>query len=82
MRGRNELKLRTLEIFGRSGPIRPAEYMVRARFYPLQAAHTYLRRLTRMGLLQRRPDSTGRFLYLISPRGEQRLAWLRENMKG
>jgi hypothetical protein len=81
MAGYNELKLRTLELFVRSGPIRPAEYMVRAKFYPLEAADAYLRRLTRWGLLQREPDSQGRYLYLISDRGKQRLAWLQEQQK-
>lgn len=78
MAGYNELKLRTLEIFSRSGPIRPAEYMVRAKYYPIQAADAYLRKLTRMGLLKRQPDARGHYLYLLSPAGEKRLAWLRE----
>lgn len=77
MAGYNELKLRTLELFSRSGPIRPGEYMVRARFYPIQAADTYLRRLARMGLLKRAKDARGRFLYMISEAGTKRLAWLR-----
>lgn len=77
MRAFNELKQKTLEIFSRSGPIRPAEYMVRAKFYPLQGAHTYLRRLARMGLLKRAKDARGRYLYMISERGTERLAWLR-----
>jgi hypothetical protein len=81
MTGYNELKLRTLELFVRSGPIRPAEYMVRAKFYPLQAADAYLRRLTRWGLLKRSKDSQGRFLYLISDRGKKRLTWLRETVR-
>lgn len=78
MRGYNELKLKTLEIFSRSGPIRPAEYMVRAKYYPIQAADSYLRRLTRMGLLKRHRDARGRYLYMLSDSGSKRLAWLRE----
>lgn len=78
MAGYNELKLRTLEIFSRSGPIRPAEYMVRAKYYPIQAADSYLRRLTRFGLLKRRKDARGRYLYMLSDAGAKRLAWLRE----
>ena len=73
----NELKLRTLALFERSGPIRPGEYMVRARFYPLQAADAYLRRLTKMGLLQRSRDARGLYLYRLSKWGAARLAWLR-----
>jgi len=73
----NVLKLRTLELFERSGPIRPAEYMVRARFYPIQAADAYLRRLARMGLLTRAKDAGGHYLYMLSDRGTERLAWLR-----
>lgn len=78
MAGFNQLKFRTLEIFSRSGPIRPAEYMVRARFYPIQAAQTYLIRLARMGLLRRSKDARGRHLYMLSESGAKRLAWLRE----
>lgn len=80
MAGYNELKLRTLEIFSRSGPIRPGEFMVRAKFYPIAAAQSYLGRLARYGLLKRAKDGAGRHLYLISPRGEQRLAWLRKHV--
>lgn len=76
MAGYNELKFRTLEIFARSGPIRPAEYMVRARFYPLAAAHGYLYRLRRMGLLRKTDDARGRHLYSITESGLRRLAWL------
>lgn len=77
----NELKVRTLELFVRSGPIRPAEYMVRAKFYPIQAADAYLRKLARMGLLKRAKDARGRWLYLISDRGNQRLAWLLQHAR-
>lgn len=76
-RRRNELKILTLEIFSRSGPIRPAEYMVRTKFYPIQAADRYLRRLTRMGLLRRAHDAHGRYLYMLSDSGAKRLEWFR-----
>jgi DNA-binding IclR family transcriptional regulator len=76
----NKLKLRTLEIFSRSGPIRPADYMVRAKFYPLAAAHTYLIRLKKMGLLAQGEDARGRHLYALTERGAQRLSWLRARM--
>ncbi len=81
MAGYNELKLRTLELFTRSGPIRPGEYMVRARFYPVEAADAYLRKLTKMGLLKRRRDARGHYLYMISHWGELRLQWLRQQLE-
>jgi len=77
MAGYNELKLRTLEIFARSGPIYPGEYMLRARFYPLAAAHGYCIRLAKMRLLRRTIDRRGRHLYSLTRAGEKRLAWLR-----
>lgn len=82
MAGYNELKRRTLEIFARSGPIRPGEYMVRARFYPLAAAHGYLFRLRKMGLLRKSEDARGLHLYSLSPAGVKRLAWLRRASPG
>ena len=76
MAGYNELKKRTLAIFVRSGPIRPSEYAVRAKFYPRAAAHTYLIHLRKMGLLKATVDRTGRHVYSITPAGERRFAWL------
>ena len=88
---RNRLKVRTLELFARSGPIRPGDYLLRSSHFgpnhygrptpffgrfALQAADTYLRRLTRMGLLKRRKDARGHYLYMLSEPGAKRLAWL------
>lgn len=81
MAGYNELKTRTLAIFVRSGPIRPAEYMVCAKFYPVAAAHGYLIHLRKMGLLKQTADARGRHLYSITPAGERRLAWLRDRSR-
>ncbi|MGB7155257.1 MAG: hypothetical protein WBD08_13755, partial [Candidatus Acidiferrales bacterium] len=52
-------------------------FAVFARFYPIRAAYTYLRRLHRWGLLLRSRDRRGRLLYTISERGLGRLTWLR-----
>ncbi len=80
MAGYNALKLRTLEIFTRYGPMHPEEYMVRARFYPRAAAHGYLFRLRRWGLLRRSLDARGRHVYSLTAKGEARLIWLREQI--
>ncbi len=73
----NELKAKTLTIFATEGPLGPPEFAVFARFYPIRAAYTYLRRLHRWGLLLRSRDRRGRLLYTISARGLGRLTWLR-----
>jgi len=72
----NKLKKRALEVFERYGGwLTPSEWAVLAGFYPIRAAYSYLLRLHRFGLLDRK-ITMGRVLYKTSERGKNRLAWL------
>src|SRR2546425_11518918 len=72
----NRLKKRALEVFERHGGwLSPPEWAVSAHFYPIRAAYSYLLRLHRFGLLERRQTS-GSVLYHLSDRGKLRLEWL------
>ncbi len=77
----NVLKKRALEIFDRHGGwLSPPEWAVLAAFYPTRAAYSYLLRLHRFGLLERRLFA-GAVLYQLSHRGSLRLAWLERVLK-
>ena len=70
------LKKRALEVFKRNrGWLSPLGWAVLAAFYPTRAAYSYLLRLHRFGLLERR-RSAGLVLYQLSHRGKLRLEWL------
>jgi hypothetical protein len=72
----NTLKKRALEVFERHGGwMSPPEWAVLAHFYPIRAAYSYLLRLHRFGLLERR-QVRGSILYHLSDRGKLRLEWL------
>ena len=73
----NLLKLRALDAFEKRGWINPPVWAALVGFYPARAAYTYLLRLYRFGLLQRKKDESGLILYSLSSRGAERLAWLR-----
>jgi hypothetical protein len=77
----NLLKLRALEAFENRGWMNPPVWAALVGFYPMRAAYTYLLRLHRFGLLSRRADDSGLILYGISPRGKERLAWLKANIE-
>ena len=77
MRRYNELKRTALATFEGGGWLNPPAWAVLVRMYPIRAAYSYLLRLHRWGLLERRRDARGLLLYRLSQRGEQRLAWLR-----
>lgn len=80
-RGYNGLKLETLRIFAeRGGWITPGAWSVLARFYPIRAAYSYLGKLWRFGLLNRRRDDRGLVVYRISRRGRTRLSWLEQQV--
>jgi hypothetical protein len=73
----NKLKKRSLEVFERHGSwLRPPEWAVLAGFYPVRAAYSYLLRLHRFGLLERRTVEGGQLEYRLSERGKGRLVWL------
>jgi len=72
----NMLKKRALEVFERHGGwLSPPAWSGLAGFYPVRAAYSYLLRLHRFGLLERRSSSAG-ILYSLSEKGRQRVAWL------
>ena len=73
----NSLKRDALQVFARHGGwLDVPTWSVRAGFYPVRAAYTYLRRLYGYGLLYRGRDARGRLVYRLSRRGVSRLRWL------
>lgn len=73
----NQLKKRALEVFARHGAwLTAPQWAVLAGFYPVRAAYSYLLRLHRFGLRERRCLG-GPVQYQISHRGTVRLEWLR-----
>jgi hypothetical protein len=76
-RGYNGLKKHALAVFvSKGGWLNPPAWAVLAGFYPVRASWTYLLRLHRFGLLQRRRDPRGLVLYRLTERGRRRLVWL------
>ena len=73
----NSLKTRALDVFARYGPLNPPAWAVLAGMTPVRSAYTYLLRLHRFGLLDRNRNAAAVLIYSISPRGSERLAWLR-----
>ncbi len=74
-------KIRVLEIFAESGnSMAPEDVRVRLRDLPVRSSvYSYLLRLHQQGLLERERD-LGRVVYRISPRGRQRLDYLRTKL--
>ena len=56
----------------------PPTWAVEARFHPIRASYSYLLRLHRFGLLERRQTQRA-VLYQLSDRGKERLAWLQRD---
>jgi DNA-binding IclR family transcriptional regulator len=75
----NRLKQRTLSAFADAGGewLKPKEIANRLNFLPRRSAWTYLKRLRRFGLLERRSFGKGTLHYRISKAGTARLQWLR-----
>lgn len=69
----NERKIQSLEVFAEHAELRPGEWAAAAGFYPIRAAWTYLLRLHRLGLLDRRRDYKHRVVYKLSRRGADKL---------
>jgi len=62
----NQLKRKALEIFARQGGwLTPPEWAVLAGFYPIRSAYSYLLRLHRFGLLERRSASLSLFRHRV-----------------
>jgi hypothetical protein len=76
----NSLKLRALSVFQNRGWLSPPAWAVLARFYPIRASYSYLKRLHRWKLLERSLDRRGLLLYRLSQRGALRLSWLRQHL--
>lgn len=72
----NERKRQALAIFEQRGWLNTPAWAALAGFYPVRAAYSYLARLYRWGLLERREDARGLLLYRLTARGQQRLTWL------
>jgi DNA-binding IclR family transcriptional regulator len=74
----NKLKIRTLNVFGFAPGtwFRPGEVAERLDFVPQRAVWTYLKRLWRFGLLERRSTGTGTLKYKLSEAGAARHRWL------
>ena len=74
--GLNARKLRTLDLFEAIYPeaLTPAAYARQARFQPVRAAYSYLKRLESFGLLVKMLCP---LRYKITAKGKARLAWLR-----
>jgi hypothetical protein len=82
MAGRyNSLKLRALTVFEDRGWLSPPAWAILAQFYPIRASYSYLKHLWRWKLLERELDRRGLLLYKLNPRGAERLAWLRREVK-
>lgn len=76
----NSLKRRALAAFEDRGWLSPPAWAVLVGFYPVRASYSYLKRLHKWRLLQRALDRRGLLLYRLSPRGHERLGWLRERL--
>jgi hypothetical protein len=75
----NSLKLRALSAFENRGWLSPRTWAALAKFNPVRAAYSYLRRLYIWKLLDRAVDECGLLLYRMNSRGSERLNWLRSN---
>jgi hypothetical protein len=76
----NRLKKRALEVFARhAGWLTPRQWAAMAGFYPVRAAYSYLLRLHRFGLLERKSVYRGSLRYRLSNKGKQRLSWLAQS---
>ena len=75
----NKLKLRAMSVFVSEGTewISASEAAERLGFSPRRSTWTYLKRLWKFGLLERRSLGGGNLEYRISNGGIARLRWLR-----
>jgi DNA-binding IclR family transcriptional regulator len=75
----NKLKQKTLAFFSEADGewLKPDEVARGLDFWPRRSAWTYLKRLSKFGLLEKRERGRGTLEYRISEAGEVRLRWLR-----
>ena len=79
--GSNSLKIRVLGALERRGWVNAPMLSALASFHPVRAVYTYMNRLRRWGLVERRKPLGGMILYRISQRGRERLVWLQRTSK-
>lgn len=72
----NSLKIRVLGILDGRGWLDAPMISLLIGFRPVRAVYTYMERLRRWGLVERRKPLGSPILWAISPRGRERLAWL------
>jgi hypothetical protein len=79
---RNAFKRRLLAVLEQAYPhgLRADVLAWKSGVSPKRAVYWRLNRLWRFGLLNRRRDAEGFFVYRISQRGRGRLAYLREHL--
>ncbi len=84
MKHYNDLKLRVLSLFASTGGgwLGPSEAAERLHFLPPRSAWTYLKRLWRFGLLERRSSGRGTLKYRISEGGTASLVAFAAGLKG
>lgn len=74
--GSNSLKIRVLGALDGRGWINAPMISALTGFRPVRAIYTYMDRLRRWGLVERRKPLGGPILWAISQRGRERLVWL------
>lgn len=74
----NSTKKRSLEIFEDQSWIDVPGFSKKAGIRPVRRAYTYLAHLEQLGLLTRGYDAGRKLHYRITPRGLERLNWLRQ----
>lgn len=75
----NRRKMQGLEVFAKYGTLRPVDWAVQTRFYPIRSSYSYLLRLHRFRYLNRGRDWRGRIVYRLSPKGAR---WLLKYARG
>lgn len=72
----NSLEIRVLRALDGRGWLNTPLISALTGFRPVRAVYTYMDRLRRWGLVERRKPLGGPILWSISQRGRERLAWL------
>lgn len=75
----NSLKIRALSTFKDRGWLSPPAWAALAGFRTVRASYSYLKHLHERKLLDRVHDHRGLLRYRLSPRGAERLEWLRRH---
>ena len=78
-RGYNGRKKHVISKMLGRGWMRPGDVCIETHLWPIRSMYSYLKRLWKMKLLNRRHNGGkgGPLLYKVSKRGQDRLVWLR-----